>query len=69
MGSDPVHAFLQSPLSRWLQVEDPRGLMHDGTVVKYGDEVLLVDEEDSVMCHFRGRKYIRRKQRGTKGVS
>jgi len=37
-----------------------------GEVVKYGEGLLLVDEEDHVMCHFRGRKYIRRKPKGTR---
>ena len=37
-----------------------------GEVVRYGEGLLLVDEEDNVMSHFRGRKYIRRKPKGTR---
>ncbi len=53
----------------YFKVEDPKegGAKREGEVVRYGEELLLVDEEDHVMCHFRGRKYIRRKPKGTKG--
>jgi len=50
-----------------LQVLDPKGVKKEGDLLRLNDEVLLVDEEDNVMCHYRGRKFIRRKPRGTKG--
>lgn len=52
----------------YFRVEDVAGggQRREGETVRYGEELLLVDEEDNVMCHFRGRKHIRRKPRGTK---
>lgn len=51
----------------YFKVEDPKGTRKDGEGVRYGEEVLLIDEEENVMCHFRGRKYVRRKPKATKG--
>jgi hypothetical protein len=45
-----------------LAVERSIGL----TLCDYGGG--QVDEEDQVMCHYRGRKYIRRKPLGTTGT-
>ena len=57
----------------YFRVEEAAGAKEGGREggrqgggVRYGEELLLVDEEDHVMCHFRGRKYIRRKPKGTK---
>ena len=51
----------------YFRVEDPKGHHRDGEPILYGEELLLVDEEEMIMCHFRGRRYIRRKPKGTKG--